>query len=72
MQLLIFLVRSPRHPETNVIVTANNREMAKQLAVASLGGDTDQYEVTPLTKIGDRTVFITVTEAVQSSRVTNT
>lgn len=65
MRLMIFLVTGPRHPNLNVIVSGTNRETAKQMAFSILGGDKDQYTVTPITKAGQRTVFVTVTETVE-------
>lgn len=67
MRLGVFLVTGPRHPNLNVLVSANTRETAKAMAQSILGGDTDQYTVTPITEMGKRTIFITVTESLERS-----
>lgn len=65
MRLGVFLVTSPHQSNLNVIGSARNREMAKDLAMTVLGGDKDKYVVTPITEEGKRTIFITVTETVE-------
>jgi len=65
MRLGVFLVQGPRHPNLNVIVSAINRETAKGMAQSALGGNPDDYTVTPITEMGKRTIFITVTESLE-------
>lgn len=62
----VFLITCPRHPDINVVVTANNREQAKRMAFSVLFGDMDSYVVTPITSRGKRTVFVTITESMPS------
>lgn len=69
ISLGVFLVTGPRHPGLNVIVTANTRETAKGLALSVLGGDSDQYTVTPVTRSGQRTIFLTATETISSNGI---
>ena len=68
MRLGVFLVTSPSHPGLNTIVTANGRELAKGIAQSVFGHNPDQYIVTPITESGSRTIFLTVTEALESNR----
>jgi hypothetical protein len=67
MRLGVFLVSSPRHPNLNVITMGNTREVAKGMAQSTLGGNPDEYTVTPISSPGTRTIFITVTEALEAT-----
>ena len=63
--MIIFLVKRPHHPISNVLVTADGREMAKRMAFPVLMGDMDKYIVTPITEHGSRTVLMVTAEIVQ-------
>lgn len=65
MGLAVFLVTSPSRRNLNVVISVNDRETAKELAQSVLGGNKDNYVVTPVTKRGTRTIFVTVTETVE-------
>lgn len=67
MRIGVFLVTSPRQPNLNVIVSAIDHETATGIAKTALGGNPDQYTVTPITKMGKRTIFITITESVDKN-----
>lgn len=68
MRLGVFLVTGPRHPGLNVIATAVDRDTAAGMALAVFGGDSSQYTVTPVTEVGSRTIFATVTENLETTR----
>jgi tRNA-binding EMAP/Myf-like protein len=60
LSYIVFLVqRQSRFVESiGVIVSAIDRESAKRQAQVILDGDPDQYVVTPITRPGERTVFM--------------
>lgn len=55
---LVFLVQRREQFISNVIVEARTREYAKSHSAYILGGDPDKYVVTPITKAGERTIFL--------------
>lgn len=63
--MIIFLVQRPKNVIENMIVTADSREMAKQMARGILGGDPELYVITPLTEPGSRTVLMVAAEVVR-------
>ena len=54
----VFLVALKAQHTKNAILEAQDREYAKRYARHILGGDPDQYEVTPVTEPGSHTVFL--------------
>lgn len=59
MEKIIFIVSRVDINE-NVIVPADNREVAKRAAYRILLGDADKYIVDPITKYGSQTVILLV------------
>lgn len=59
---ILFLVRREgsldAYEINNVVVPAAGREEAKRQARSTLRGDPDQYVVTPISRQGDRTLFM--------------
>lgn len=58
IEKILFLVKRPGQYIDNVIVDATDREYAKRHAKHILGGNPDQYIVTPLTEPGERIAFL--------------
>jgi len=58
METTVFLVSRPGAFIPNVIVEAVSREFAKSHASYVLGGNPDEYVVNPVTKAGERTLFL--------------
>lgn len=56
--MIIFIISRPGHTPENVILSAKDREAAKNAAAPILGGDMDHYVVDPITMHGHHTVFL--------------